>query len=288
MSEVMDRLVFTYPQLSLPIQAGQSESEAYRRIVRKGILPVELPNPFPGSPSDSASICHTPAGDVELIRLGRRGDFIRAVQALAHRCEPVKIPDSMGAVTISGVVNWRKLHRHKARWLAEHPAGDWQAEFRAFTAQPDNYRDCLLLVSEGPYSAFPAEAAGFSPEVWLEASLTIRSYHEITHWICRRLWKDHQQAIRDEIVADCIGLLAAFGRYDTDLAARLLGLEPWGYREGGRLQNYVEGGLPSPVLLEKVRKQINLLSARNPERFQDPFAFLADIENNTIGLELWI
>ena len=25
MSEVMDRLVFTYPQLSLPIQSGQSE-----------------------------------------------------------------------------------------------------------------------------------------------------------------------------------------------------------------------------------------------------------------------
>lgn len=287
MSEVMDRLVFTYPQLSLPIQSGQSESEAYRRIVRKGVLPEKPENSFPGSDSDSVTLRQTPAGCVEVIRLGRRSDFIRAVQALAYRCEPVEIPDSMGAVTISGVVNWRKIQRHKTQWTAAHPEENWPAEFRRFTSQPDNYRDCLLFVSEGPYSAYPAQAAGYAPDLWLEASLTIRSDHEITHWICRRLWKEHQHAIRDEIVADCIGLLSAFGAYDPDLAARLLGLEPEGYREGGRLQNYVQGSLPSPELLEKVRQQISLLSALQPERFTDPFAFLAEIENNNIGLELW-
>ncbi len=44
------------------------------------------------------------------------------------------------------------------------------------------------------------------------------------------------------MIADAVGLVAAFGRYDTQLAARFLGVEGGVFREGGRLSHYVKDG----------------------------------------------
>ena len=41
-------------------------------------------------------------------------------------------------------------------------------------------------------------------------------------------------------MADCIGLLAAFGAYDRALALRLVGIDKDGSYIGGRLENYFD------------------------------------------------
>lgn len=285
MAEVLAPVVFRYPQLSLPILEGMSRSDSYLDIVRRGRLPREIQDPFHGSPRDEILTQATPIGPVELIHLGDRRDFERCVQALVHRCEPVQIPRSMGAVTITGLTNWRKIQTHRASWLAAHPGESWPEEFRRFTADPKNYKDALLLVSDGPYSAVPAQVLGLGEEDWLEKSLRLRSFHELSHMVSRTLWPENQQAIRDEISADCIGLIAAFGGYDASLALRLLGIDGAAYLPGGRLQNYIETGLPDAALLEKVRHQVGRLALRWLEEPTEPFAFLRIIEEEKIGME---
>jgi len=48
-------------------------------------------------------------------------------------------------------------------------------------------------------------------------------------------------------VADCVGLIGAFGEYRSDLAARFLGLEAYPRRRaGGRLEGY-RGDPPLPA-----------------------------------------
>ncbi len=285
MAEILDPILYRYPQLSLPVLEGMSRSEPYLDIVRKGRLPREIENPFHGSPRDEIHTEETPIGPVELIHLGYRGDFVRFVQVMVHRCEPVPVPDSMGAVTISGITNWRKIQAHRASWLAANPGGNWAAEFKRFTSEPANYRDALLLVSDGPYSAVPASALGLDEDSWLEQSLRLRSFHELTHMVSRSLWPENKQAIRDEITADCIGILAALGAYDPVLAGRLLGLQGEEYLPGGRLQNYIEGGLPDQALLDRVWRQIRRLAELWKTRSAEPFAFLRIIEEERIGWE---
>ena len=73
---------------------------------------------------------------------------------------------------------------------------------------------------------------------WAAKSATIRMYHELTHFICRKLYPEKKDEIRDEIYANCIGLTAAFGRYDPRLAKTFLGIEAETYRKGGRLEHY--------------------------------------------------
>ena len=75
-------------------------------------------------------------------------------------------------------------------------------------------------------------------EEWIQRSVRIRLYHELTHFICRKFWPEKKDALRDEIYADCIGLVAAFDDYDTYLAKLFLGIDKEQYRKGGRLEHY--------------------------------------------------
>ena len=216
MDSDIKRLSRRYPQLLLPIQTGARQTEKYKDAVLGGQIPDTAPD-F-ACPKDIAlSSYDTPAGRAEILYLGDRGDFVHAYRALGYRCEPAEIPDSVGAAAIRGLINWEKIHNHRDAYLA---AGgeDWSGEFNRFTSDKKNYLDSLILLS----------------------ALTIRKYHELTHFVCRGLCPDDIDALRDEVIADAIGLVAAFGRYDTKLARRFLGTEGGVFHAGGRLSHYVK------------------------------------------------
>ena len=239
--KIMDQYVRRYPQLCLPVKNGMSKSEEYRNTALRGNIPAELPDYFKGSAEDRAFTAKTPAGDVEVIYLAERGDFERAVKCLGYKCEDIRIPPSMGAVTISGITDWSKISEHKEEYLKSGKT-DWQAEFRRFTSVAENYKDRIVLVSKGGYSALRAEETRYSREEWIKISLDIRVFHELCHVVCRTLFPDKKNAVVDEIVADCFGILKAAGFYDTVLAEKCLGILGDQYRPGGRLENYLVSG----------------------------------------------
>ena len=245
------RLSRRYPQLLLPIRAGTRQTEEYQSAVLCGEALEREPD-FLCPEEIELSACDTPAGRAESVYFGRREDFVHAYRALAYRCEPAEIPDSVGAGYVGGLINWEKIHSHRDEYLA---AGgeDWEAEFKRFTSDKRNYRDSLILLSGGEYSNIPAADVGLDEESWRRLSVVIRRYHELTHFVCRGLYPENIDALRDEVIADAIGLVAAFGRYDTALAARFLGAEGESFREGGRLSHYVKDGeLPEALVRAKV------------------------------------
>lgn len=225
-----------YRQLQLPIEPGISQTDEYRKVVLQGQPAAEHGVSF-RQEEIRRFACDTPAGEAEIMLADNREDFEHLYRALAYKCEPEPIPASVGAVTVSGVINWEKIDHHKAQYLAQGKL-DWQAEFKRFTAEKSNYRDSIILLSSGPYSSIPAEQVNMAEKEWEEYSVTIRMYHELTHFICRKLYPEKKDAIRDEIYADCIGLIAAFGTYDPGLAKLFLGIENETYRKGGRLEHY--------------------------------------------------
>ena len=267
-----------YPQLLLPIRAGMRETEEYKNAVLCG-LPLEAEPDFRRPEEIELSAAETPAGRAEILYLGDRADFLHAYQALAYRCEPTPIPDSVGAVTLNGLINWEKINRHHDDYIA---AGgeDWDAEFSRFTGDAKNYRDGIILLSGGDYSSVPAAEAGLDAAAWKKASYTIRKYHELTHFVCRRLWPKNIDEVRDEVLADSMGLIAAFGDYDTALARRFLGVEGASFREGGRLSHYVKDSEAMPEAVRRVNALIDdyaerIHSARKAG--EDVFALLLRI-----------
>ncbi|MDY6180563.1 MAG: hypothetical protein SPI15_06890 [Candidatus Faecousia sp.] len=235
--EIIWSLVMRYPQLGLPQRYETKNSELYRAAVLRGEA-VEGTPEFVTSENDTLELCATPAGEVPVLYLENREDFEHALRALAYRCEPREILPSVGASTISGLNNWEKIRAHKREFFASG-GRDWAAEFKRFTARKENYQDTLILLSAGYYSAVPPEELGLTAETWREKSLVIRKYHELTHFVCRRLWPEQKNILRDEVYADCIGLTAAFGGYEPAWAAVFLGIEHGTCRPGGRLGHYV-------------------------------------------------
>ena len=238
---VLPALARIYPQLYLV--PGTDSAALYDDVVLRGEdAPTRSLAHFTMDDGDSLVYESTPAGEVPVITLRCRADFELFLQIMACRCTPKPIPRTQVASTLDGVVNWTKIRAHKARFLlAQGDGADWEAEFKRFTSDRANYRDVLIVLSEGPYSAVPAQRAGYPESEWLRLSHTIRKTHECTHVLCRRLFPDKKDAVWDELVADAAGIAAALGRYDWALSELFLGIEGERY-VGGRLENYVPEG----------------------------------------------
>ena len=232
---VFESLAGDYPLLYL--NPDTDDLEAYRRTVLRGEDPgsCSLAH-YRGSAADREETMETPVGKVRVVTLGNRQDFELVIRGLMAAKEGPKaeVPPSQGAAMLF-VFNWPRIHAH----LATFPPEEQNEEFRHFTSDKKNYLDTLVVLSRGPYSHVEAAAAGFPEEEWLEYSDTIRRYHELTHVICRRTYPGDIDAVRDELVADAVGLAAAFGRYDRRLADLFLGITAGKYT-GGRLANYTE------------------------------------------------
>ena len=232
---VLEQLAADYPQLYLNPDTDTQES--YRRVVLRGEEPgAKSLAHYRGDPADREELAETPAGSVRVVTLGNRRDFELALRSLmAAKDGPLTpIPASQGAAMLT-VFNWPRIHAH----LAEFPEEERAAELKRFTAVRENYIDMLVLLSRGPYSHVDAAAVGETEEEWLGHSDTIRRYHELTHVICRRCCPGDVAPIRDELVADAVGLYAAYGRFDPETEKRFLGIRDGRYT-GGRLGNYTD------------------------------------------------
>lgn len=234
-TSVLERLAADYPQLYL--NPDTDAQEAYRRVVLRGETPeTKSLSHYRGDPADREEITETPAGSVRVVTLGNRRDFERVLRGfMAAKDGPLTpIPESQGAAMLT-VFNWLRIHAH----LALFPEEERAAAFKRFTAVRENYIDTLVVLSRGQYSHVDAAAVGETENEWLDHSDTIRRFHELTHVICRRQYPGDVAPIRDELVADAVGLIAAYGRFDSETEQLFLGIRDGRYT-GGRLGNYTD------------------------------------------------
>jgi hypothetical protein len=272
-------------QLRFPVEAGISQTPEYTAATRKGEWParaegLELRRPE----ALRLEIHESPAGAIPVLIAPARADFELLVQAFVHRNEPKPVPASMGACIVSGLNNWSRVADHRSRWESEggDPAG-WAAEFQRLIPRKDQYQDRFIVLSTGAYSAVDAGALGLDPDQWLEQSLVVRRDHECTHYFTLRVLGAMRNNLLDELIADYVGLVAAFGRYPPRAAMLFLGVGE-GEREGGRIHNY-RGQPPLSeeafaVLCRMVTAAIANLATLNeaaPDRLRHPAAVAATI-----------
>ena len=262
-TSVLGCLAEEYPQLYL--NPDTDTREAYRRVVLRGEEPVTKSlSHYRGDPADRKEIVDTPAGQVRVVTLGNRQDFELVLRGLmAAKDGPLTpIPESQGAAMLT-VFNWPRIHTH----LATFPEKEREVELKCFTAVRENYIDTLVVLSRGPYSHVDAVTVGETDAEWLDHSDTIRCFHELSHVICRRLYPGDIAPIRDELVADAVGLIAAYGQFDLLLEQRFLGVQGGRY-VGGRLGNYTDNPdtLASQVssALERIKAKTDTLSWEEP------------------------
>ena len=232
---VIAELAEEYPQLYL--NPDTAEKELYRQVVLNGEDPgTKDLSHYQGDEADRLETADTPAGKVQVVTLGNRHDFELVMRSMmAAKDGPLtRIPDSQGASMLT-TFNWGRIHAH----LDGYPDAERLVEFQKFTSVKENYLDMIVILSRGPYSNVKASVFGYSEDEWLSISDTIRRFHELTHVICRRKYPDKKDPVRDELIADAVGLYAAYGSFDPEMEKKFLGITGETYT-GGRLENYTE------------------------------------------------
>ena len=246
---LQDRL----PQLCIPQKAGISSSPAYARVMRQGqpfeekdfegrlaldcpeVLELTIPGHF--------------AGALPVLQTPHREDFLRLIRAIGGRCEPKNYPEGMHAMCIGGINNWDRVRLLKEQWqrgkVERLPGEVWGAALRRFAQQqPGLVRDRVLVLHTAPYGSVDHSLV---PEVndpsgWLAASGTLRLEHEFTHYATTRFYRAMRSNMLDELVADCMGFLAALGSFSAQLFRRCMGITSEGQApDGSRAGLYMEG-----------------------------------------------
>lgn len=261
-----------FPQLGFPVEAGISESAEYRRATRQGEAGPERRTPL-GFEREELLSLHVEegiAGAIPVLVARHRDDFVRLVRALTARNEPEPVPDAMGACLVKGLVNWDRVGAQRREFEAALGRAateeEWAAEMTSrIRPRKELWQDRLILLSDGPYSAVPAAELGLEPAAWRELSLALRLAHECFHCLTLRRHGRIRSHLLDELLADYVGSLAAFGSYDARRALRFLGLssdEP--AAPGGRWEIY-RGALPEaavPALARLVEMAAQALERR--------------------------
>lgn len=220
-------------------------SERFPRLQSVGLISL--------SPLDRYEVISSPAGPVECVCYYDRKDFENAIIALAYKLEPRPIPASMGAMFLSGLV--------------DHVAME---------------KVSIILLSRGPYSAIPAKAVGLDEEEWLDRSYDIRRHHETAHFIQRKLFPENKHPLKDEVKADMVGLMKAFGRYDPSMARLFLGIEGDRYRPGGRLEIYEHEGKTDDEFMQEANAYLNRIAEYVSGRTEDAYTLLMELEEKKI------
>lgn len=252
---LLEGLAECYQQLKLKVSIDSIEE--YREVVFGG-KDIEglgsLTKNFTLSPDDTYEKVQLSSGQVEVITLAVREDFENFLRLMVHKCQNVEISSTIGASILLGVNNWRKIRLHKAEYLKQGGV-DWNKEFKQFTSKRENYQDVLIVLCVGNYSNLSYEDTGYSQEEWLRISQDIRKNHELTHFICRKKYPEKAEAVKDEVIADAIGLIMAMRNYSVSLARKILGIAEDGSYMGGRLEEYVS----DHTAIERISLEVNQL-----------------------------
>lgn len=243
----VDALSQRLVQLRFPVREGMSTDPTYRAATRKGVFPAPADETATGlellDPNGIRVVLHpTMAGRIPLLIAETRQDFEALVQAFTDRNEPKPVPSSMGACIVRGLNNWDRIHSYRRSWQILNPnapAEAWATEFQKLVPHKDLYQDSFIILSSAEYSGVSADAAKIPASHWKPLSLRLRLEHEATHYFTLRALGSMRNHLLDELVADYVGLVRVFGRYDSRLARLFFGLEDFPqYRNGGRLENY--------------------------------------------------
>ncbi len=148
-----------------------------------------------------------------------------------------------GRLPVIATESHRDFRQMEALMGAREEARELPLTVNAFTLEAraeSIFRHRVLLLNYAPYSNIPAEKLGLPEREWLERSHRLRMRHESAHYETLRLFGGMQNHALDEILADALGQIAAFGDFNADRQRIFFGLTKGGDTCTGRLSFYMQ------------------------------------------------
>ncbi|MCI4670060.1 MAG: hypothetical protein MRZ79_18125 [Bacteroidia bacterium] len=254
-SERKDVLLFLkemlYP-LNFPIEKGISSTSGYREAQLKGkdskLIPIATGLRLQSGQDIRLRYPKGIGGRLPVLEVPNKKDFAKIIQALAYKNEPQEIPESMGAILIGGITNWKRLHALKKAYKNSSATLPWPIYFKEhIRSQKELYQDKIIVLSRKGYSGVSHEQLKLDEKEWLDYSFDIRFHHESAHYFTQRYLGGMRIHLHDEFLADYMGITQSLGYFSKNWFLAFMGLDVGSNQESGRLSNY----LPKEHFLSK-------------------------------------
>ena len=146
----------------------------------------------------------------------------------------------------------------------------------------------VILLGNAPYSNIPASALGLDEDDWLCRSTALRRAHECAHYETLRLFGGMVNHALDEIIADTIGQIAAFGNFSAQRQRLFFGLESGGEICTGRLTFYCRKVIPweRKEVYKAVDRALDIIEAKVAALCKEKashYTLLANLAGNSIA-----
>ena len=138
------------------------------------------------------SFIQTLAGKLPVIDTTDHDDFEALSTFVSNKTEIRKLPMTVNAFTIS-----TEIHGEKHR---------------------------IIILNRAPYSNISSDRLKLNPNDWLEKSHQLRLRHESAHYETLRLFGSMKNHALDEILADALGQISAFGNFSASRQRIFFGL----------------------------------------------------------------
>lgn len=249
--DIFNALKECYPSLNFLIDKEIDKAELYNNMLLKGTTnDIKLTSyiKLEDTKNISLELHESIAGKIPVLTIPNNEDFVKILQSIIHKNNPLPIPASMGAVLLNGLNNSKRFNIIKKNWLQNNPFGDWNTEFsNNIMLKKSLYKDKLIILSTKPYSNVTASQLGLEEDIWISYSISIRKEHEFTHLYTLKKYGQATNNLHDELIADYIGIVKTIWNYNKVWMLTFMGLENYPhYREGARLENYVKESKLSP------------------------------------------
>lgn len=249
--DIFNALKECYPSLNFLIDKEIDKAELYNNMLLKGTTnDIKLTSyiKLEDTKNISLELHESIAGKIPVLTIPNNEDFVKILQSIIHKNNPLPIPASMGAVLLNGLNNSKRFNIIKKNWLQSNPFGDWNTEFsNNIMLKKSLYKDKLIILSTKPYSNVTASQLGLEEDLWISYSISIRKEHEFTHLYTLKKYGQATNNLHDELIADYIGIVKTIWNYNKVWMLTFMGLENYPhYREGARLENYVKESKLSP------------------------------------------
>ena len=180
-----------------------------------------------------------------------------------------------GRLPVLSTESHRDFRQMEALLNAREDARELPLTVNAFamvTRAESIFRHRILLLNHAPYSNIPAEKLGLTEDEWLERSHRLRLRHECAHYETLRLFSGMKNHAHDEILADALGQIASFGKFDAERQRLFFGLERGKGTAAGRLSFYCDKLPPQErekvyravdTVLDPIAEELDSLLAKN-------------------------
>lgn len=218
------------PHLNFPISDKTADTPEYKDAVlyanikedrlKRNDLGLIAPENF------QLAVVATDAGNIPLLYIPERKDFVAVYSAIKNSNAPIAVPDKLTSALIRDVRNAERIHSYRERFEKKknlmNLKTNWRDEFSKFLLKKELYLDSFIIISGGNAANLKPEDTPYPEDEWNAVSIVINREKAVLHYYMKRIFQIEKMHPYLELIAYYHAIKTATNKFTADMLIKLM------------------------------------------------------------------